>query len=72
MEKYRVSKSQARKVMMKLRIVNSQVYKTVQSVGVDYYGVVRMYKEEEAFWAAQIRAISALANKIKQRYRIPD
>jgi len=69
-EKYRMSKAQARKVVAKLRAAHSQIYKSVESIGVDYYGLVRWYKEEEQFWSAQTKAITLLANKIKQRYRI--
>lgn len=69
-DKYKMPKSQARKVLVKLRAVHEQVYKSVESIGVDYYGLVRWSKEEEGFWDAQRQLINKLANSIKKKYDI--
>ena len=64
-----ISKSEVLKVMKQLGAVNKQIGKTVESVGVDYYGIVRVHKEELEFWQKQFSKILDINTSIKVRYK---
>lgn len=70
MIKDQMTSAQARKVKMKLIAANEQMFKAAESIGVDYYGLVRWGKEEENFWTNQSKLIHIAIDRIKKRYKV--
>lgn len=64
-----ISKGEALKVMKKLREVDNQMQKALESAGVDYYGLVRVDKNELDFWKKQFTRLLKINTSIKVRYK---
>ena len=64
-----ISKSESLKVMKKLQEVDNQIRTALESAGVDYYGIVRVHKDEADFWKKQWDRVRKINTSIKVRYK---
>ena len=64
-----ISKSETLKVMKKLQEVDTQIRMALESAGVDYYGIVRVHKDEANFWKKQWDRVRKINTSIKVRYK---